>query len=69
MGWLQAQGADINARNKYGRTPMHRAAWNGQVAAMGWLQAQGADINARDDDGDTPLQEAVWGVRLTRCAG
>ena len=58
MGWLKAQGADINVRRNDGSTPMHLAAWEGQVAAMGWLKAQGADINARDKYGTTPLGDA-----------
>ena len=58
MRWLQAQGADVNARDNSGETPMHRAAWNGQVDAMRWLQAQGADVNSRDDYGETPLGAA-----------
>ena len=60
MRWLQAQGADVNARHKkYGSTPMHRAAYNGHVDAMRWLQAQGADVNARDKYGSTPMHEAA----------
>ena len=63
MRWLQAQGADVNARNKkHGATPMHYAAWKGQVDAMRWLQAQGADVNARDKKyGQTPLGAAERG--------
>ena len=61
MRWLQAQGADVNARNNGGRTPMHEAAWKGHVDAMRWLQAQGADVNARTDVGDTPMHWAAVG--------
>ena len=60
MRWLQAQDADVNARNDSGETPMHRAAWNGHVDAMRWLQAQGADVNARNNGGRTPMHEAAW---------
>ena len=60
MRWLQAQGADVNARtDDYGFTPMHDAAFNGHVDAMRWLQAQGADVNTRDDDGATPMHVAA----------
>ena len=49
-------GADINARDDFGQTPLHFAASlneNPQVAAA--LIQAGADINARRDDGRTPL--------------
>ena len=63
MRWLQAQGADVNARNDYGNTPMHDAAFKGHVDAMRWLQAQGADVNTRNNDGSTPMHSAAWGGR------
>ena len=46
MKWLKAQGLDINAPNRYNKTPIHYAAEKNAVAAMKWLKAQGADINA-----------------------
>ena len=61
MRWLQAQGADVNARRNNGETPMYRAARSGHVDAMRWLQAQGADVNARNDYGYTPMHAAAWG--------
>ena len=59
MGWLKAQGADINGRDDEGETPMHEAAFWGQVAAMKWLAAQGADINARNKYGTPPMHRAA----------
>ncbi len=41
MGWLKAQGADINARNKYGNTPLGDAEDQGQTKAANWLAANG----------------------------
>ena len=53
-------GADPNARNEDGDTPLHIAAWNGQTEAIAALLDAGADPNARNEDGDTPLHIAAW---------
>ena len=59
MRWLRDKGADINARDKYGNTPMHDAASANAVGAMEWLKAQGADVNAQTFYSDTPLHLAA----------
>ena len=54
---LIAHGADVNAKDKYGATPLHKAATN-EMAAL--LIAHGADVNAQETlNGSTPLHEAV----------
>lgn len=48
-------GVDVNAADDAGRTAMHCAATNGDLAVCDVLQRFGADPNARDGDGATPL--------------
>ncbi len=57
---LLAHQANIAARDKTGRTPLHwSVSYNGNLADI--LLAHGADVNARDDSGNTPLHAAVNG--------
>ncbi len=48
---LLQHGADLSARNMFGRTPLHFAA--GEYTKI--LLEAGAKVNARDDFGRTPL--------------
>ena len=61
--WLVAQGADTEARDTYGRTPLHEHAssWRGRTATLLDL---GADIHATDNDADTPLHKAAKAANL-----
>ena len=52
---LLAAGADVNARAAGGYTPLHIAAFGGDVALINALLALGADADARADDGRTAL--------------
>ncbi|MYJ94636.1 MAG: hypothetical protein F4053_03300, partial [Proteobacteria bacterium] len=53
-------GADPNARNDKGETPLHQAAWrNDNPAALAVLLEAGADPDARDRWDWTPLYRAV----------
>ena len=49
---LLSNGADVNARNKMGDTPLH-------VAATELLLAKGADVNGKSEDGMTPMHAAA----------
>jgi uncharacterized protein len=53
---LIAAGADVDARNVNGHTPLHLAAYPDAVRA---LVDAGADLEARANDGGTPLHLAA----------
>ncbi|MDP6361495.1 MAG: ankyrin repeat domain-containing protein, partial [Planctomycetota bacterium] len=48
-------GADVNAKGRWGSTPLH-AADNKEIAEL--LIAEGADVNAKTESGSTPLHRA-----------
>lgn len=54
---LLAHGADVNAKNRLGETPLLEAA--GCTAVVELLLAHGADVNIKDNDGQTPLLAAA----------
>lgn len=56
---LIANGADVNARNKKGLTPLHVAVMKGALDVVVELLQNGANVDAQDSDGYTPLHYAV----------
>jgi ankyrin repeat protein len=46
-----AAGTDVDAKDKYRRTPLLRAAWGGHKEIAELLIAKGADVNAKDGIG------------------
>ena len=54
-----AAGADVNAKNDNGATPLHGAAFTGRMEVVELLIANGANVNAKDKDGGTPLLHAA----------
>jgi ankyrin repeat protein len=54
-------GADPNARDNVGWTPLHIAVVQENNEAVRLLVSAGADIHARDVDGITPLEFAERG--------
>ncbi|NLI74922.1 MAG: hypothetical protein GX442_00610 [Candidatus Riflebacteria bacterium] len=55
---LIAKGADVNAKDDDGVTPLHAAAATGEQEAVEYLLVKGADPNAKDKEGKTPLDWA-----------
>ena len=56
-------GADVNAKGRYGRAPLHYAATRGLKKIIELLIARGADVNTKIEVGDckgqTPLDGAI----------
>jgi ankyrin repeat protein len=72
---LISRGANVNAKNKFNYTPLHKAVTNFMVAKpnekdcekiLNLLIEKGADINARDGNGNTPLMSAVQKMTPTK---
>ncbi|KAK0649847.1 ankyrin repeat-containing domain protein [Cercophora newfieldiana] len=67
LNLLVQYGADVNAPNKYGHTPLNVAAL-GSAAAVEFLVRHGADPNSRDADGDVALADAILGSKYETAA-
>ncbi len=57
---LIEKGADINATDQYGCTPLHWAAYTGFTEIVALLLGKGANINVTDQNGWTPLAYAAY---------
>ena len=56
---LIANGANANAKDEDGATPLHLAADTGHKDIVELLISKGADVNAKDEDETTPLYIAI----------
>ena len=59
MEALLAKGAEVNARNAHGWTPLHVAAAGGDPAVVTLLLAHDAHVHAQSHIGATPLNNAT----------
>jgi ankyrin repeat protein len=56
---LIKRGADVDAINKMGVTPLHLASYNNSIETAKLLIERGADVDAKGNGGWTPLYQAT----------
>ena len=56
---LLDRGANIEEKDNYGITPIHRAAWEGQTDTVEFLLDRGANIEEKNNRGYTPIHSAA----------
>lgn len=61
--WLVAHGADLEAKDTYGRTALHNRA-SSLFGDVETLLTLGADVHVQDNNGDTPLHHAAMFANL-----
>jgi len=61
------RGANVNLKNKKGKTPLHLASEKGFEENCQSLIHHGADVDARDNNGKTPMHWAAWNGKEKIC--
>ena len=64
VGLILNEGADVNAMNQFGETPLHVACWKGNMKIVAFLYGSGANINAVSKYGRTPLLDAIHNTQI-----
>ena len=69
VGYLIANGSDVNMKNWYGNSPLHVAVSCGRVEILKFLIENGASVDAKDKYGDTPLHDSaqLGHVEVSKC--
>lgn len=62
--FIDHQGFDVNARDRYGETPLHDAVRGKSLEAIRFLLERGADVLAKCHLGSIPLHKAAIHPRL-----
>ena len=57
-------GADVNIRNRHGKTPLHYAARFGTPDMIAALLEAGASGSVKDNDGETPFYYAEKNAKV-----
>ena len=56
---LVSQGADVNAKDDEGSTPLHHASKFNHIEVVDYLISRGANVHAKDSEGRTALDLAM----------
>lgn len=64
---LSSHSSSINDVDQFGQTPLHIAAFEGQVSISNLLISKGASISTQDKNGWTPLHSAASAGHLSIC--
>lgn len=60
MNLLLSAGADMERKDRMGKTPLYRTAMGGQTGALQLLMLAGADPCAQNHVGETPISRATY---------